>query len=230
MISNATIAAVDNKDLENIRQLAKSGQYQQALEKHIWFHEESKSSPSMGGVRLSYAISTWIELGESYPPALDALINLRDENKEILLSGKGNFTNFHDLSSINRELGEEYQTYELFLVLDKNYPEQAEHYYNVAEDLLIERKEYEICGKYIGDPIYKYENLRHSRELSISTTKRHPEMDNPRYRKYTDETFIDGVLMLIEVLIEINRKDDAKEVQERALSYFYNERIEYAIH
>lgn len=230
IMSFSANADVGNKDLDNINALAESGHYQQALEKHIWFHEESKTSSGMAGVRLSYAIEAWIKLGEKYPPALDALINVRNTNKEILLSGKGSFQHFHDLSSINRKLSEEEQTYELFLILDKKYPEQADTYYHVAEDLLIERKEYELCGKYIGDPIYKYENIRHLRELSLSFAKQEPKMNSPWYIKHTDKSFVDGVAKLIEVLIAIDRKEEAIEIQKRALSYYDNEKIRYAIY
>jgi len=228
MIGFSANAEVGNKDLENIRNLTKSGQYQQALEKHIWFHEESKASPSMAGVRLSFAIAAWINLGERYSPALDALINVRDTNKEILVSGKGSFQHFHDLFSINRALGKEEHTYELFLILDKQYPEQAVVYYHVAEDLLIERKDYKLCGKYIGDPVYKYERIRHTRELQLSMTKKYPIMNNSRFLKNADESFVDSVIKLIKLLIAIDREDEAIEIQKRALLYFDNEKIRYA--
>jgi hypothetical protein len=225
----SAFAEVGNKDLDDIRQLTKTGLYQQALDKHIWFHEASKTSSSMAGVRLSYAIDAWIKLGEKYPPALDALINVRDTNKELLLSGNGDFQYFHDFSSINRELGEEDQTYELFLILDKKYPKQADTYYHVVENLLIEKKEYKLCGKYIGDPIYKYENIRHHRETLLSFEKREPNMNKPRYLKYANKSFIDGVIKLIEVLVAIDKKDEAIEIQKRALSYYDNKKIRNAI-
>ena len=44
------------------------------------------------------------------------------------------------------------------MVLDKIFPKQSETYYHVTEDLLIEHKKYDICAKYIGDPIIKYED------------------------------------------------------------------------
>ncbi len=229
IFSGISMASVGNKDLDEIRQLAKAGQFQQALEKHLWFHEESRSSSGMGGVRLSYAISAWIELGEKYPPAFEALIQVRDKDKEKLLSGNGSFDNFHDLSAVNRGLGEDEETLELFLILDRKYPEQSPSYYIVAEDLLIEHKKYDICAKYIGDPIAKYEGLRHRREMELSFAKTNPKLNNPRFLEHADESFIDGVLKLIEVLISIKKQDDASEIQKRALSYFPSESIKYAI-
>lgn len=63
IINGLVMADVGNEDLNQICKLTEKGQYKQALEKHLWFHEESKKSPGMAGVRLSYAISAWINLG-----------------------------------------------------------------------------------------------------------------------------------------------------------------------
>src|SRR5687768_17293473 len=89
------IAQVGNADLQEIRRLTSEGKYEEALNKHLWFHEESKSSIGMGGVRLSFALSHWMELGEAYPPALAALKAIRDANEAKLLEGAGGFREFH---------------------------------------------------------------------------------------------------------------------------------------
>ena len=67
---------------------------------------------------MSYAITDWIKLGKQYSPALEALIQIRDKDKQVLLSGNGGFTNFHDLSSINGALGEQQATLDLFFALE----------------------------------------------------------------------------------------------------------------
>lgn len=223
------MADVNNKDLDNIVTLTKSKQYDQALERHIWFHEESKISLGMGGVRLSYAITAWINLSKSYPPALEALTNIRDNDEEILLSGKGDFENFHDFSSINKGLGEENKTYELFLILDKKYPDQSRSYYNITEDLLIAHKDYEICGKYIPDPIFRYESIKRSRESLINFAKRNPKAGDFSLEKHANDHFIDKINKLIEILVAINKIDKAKEIQKSALAYFYSDKIRDAI-
>lgn len=223
------LAEVGHKDLDEIRNLTKAGHYEQALQKHIWFHEESKRSPGMGGVRLSYAIEAWVELSENYPPAKVALVELRDGYRERLSSGSGTFTDFHDLSSINHYIKEEDDTYDLFIFLHKEHSEQAANYYHVVEDLLIERKQYELWGKYVPDPLLKYEDIRHMREINISATKTMPSLNTPSFHKHTDEIFIHDVSQLLEALVALERTDEAKEIQKRALSYFDNEKIKHAI-
>lgn len=50
------------------RAAAKAGRYAEALAEYQWFHEESLAiEPAVYGVRLSYALSDWAKLGESYP-------------------------------------------------------------------------------------------------------------------------------------------------------------------
>ena len=219
-MSTAVKAEINENTLREIDQLIEVGDYQRALEKHIWFHEASRESPGMGGVRLSYALSSWVELGELYPVALFELRKLRDNYKTVLLAGHGTFNDFHDLSSINRVLKESDQTVELFRYLDKKYPEQAKQYHAVTEPHLMALKEYELIAKYIGDPVFKYESLRHLRELNINMAKSYPELNDPDHLRYADKAYITGVLNLLEVLTALDRSDDKRRVLYRASNYF----------
>ena len=219
-ISCSAFAGVDKNDLNNIYKLIDAGDYQKALEKHIWFHEESKKSPSMGGVRLSYALTSWVALGEKYPKALVELKKIRDSNDSLLRSGKGNFSNFHDLSAINRQLKQSNLTVELFKYLDKNHFEQAKRYYHAVEATLMEIKDYKLCGKYIDNPVFKYESLRYNRESSLNSAKNYPQLNTPEHYNYIDKAYLTGVLNLLEVLTALKREEDKNQVLERASSYF----------
>ena len=222
-------AAVGNKDLTRIIRLAEKGQYQEALEQHIWFHEASRSSAGMAGVRLSYAIEAWVNLAKKYPPAGQALRELRNSYSDTLLRGEGSFDEFLDLSSISGYLNEEHETYKVFMFLHENYPSTASNVYHVAEDMLIERQEFQICNEYMGDPIIKYEDIRLMREMNLSLARKNPNMDRPEFQKITDELFINKSIKLIKLLIGLNRIEEAKEIQQRALQYFHNDEIKNAI-
>ena len=226
MFANLALAEVNLEDLNNIRDLVKNEQYEVALQKHVWFHEESKSSSGMGGVRLSYAIMDWVELGNKYPPALIELRKIRNKNKDTMSSGKGTFNDFHDFSSINRELGEEIKTVELFSELSENFPLQAKRLYHVVEDLLIEKKEFILLDKYMDDPIFKYETLRHSREQSLSYARKNPNRDSSVSLEYSDNRFIDETIKLINVLLILNKKPEAIEIHQRDTRYFQNKKLE----
>ncbi|HKB15254.1 MAG TPA: hypothetical protein VKF62_04275, partial [Planctomycetota bacterium] len=58
------------KVLDEAEALREQGKYEEALQKHIWIHEHSlEQDAAFVGVRLSYALSDWIELGAKYPKA-----------------------------------------------------------------------------------------------------------------------------------------------------------------
>jgi hypothetical protein len=217
------------QDFYELSALAEAGKFKEALDKHLWFHEASREFSGMGGVRLSYALDTWMELAEKYSPAMEALINLRNSNRDMLLKGDGAFDNFHDLSAINHVLEENEVTFSVFMEIHYNYPEQAKRYYHVIENLIVEKKAYDICEFYITDPKEKYSHLQHMRELNIELIRSNPTMDNDEFREYTKESFVNGVCQLIEILLALHKKDMAEEIQKQALDYFDNKLIREAI-
>ena len=59
-----------DKILREAQDDARAGRYPDALAKHVWFHENALTyAPAMYGVRLSFALSYWVNLGNLYPPA-----------------------------------------------------------------------------------------------------------------------------------------------------------------
>jgi hypothetical protein len=229
ILSHPLLAQVGNEDLQDIRRLVTEGKHEEALKKHLWFHEESKTSTGMGGVRLSFALSQWAELGVVYPPALTALHGVRDDNEVKLLQGTGGFKEFHDFSAINRVLKDTAKTYHLFLQLDAKHLEVAKRCFNVTLDLIVAQKNYELFGKYGGDPIVRFEQIRNMREMNLGMTRSNPKMDNERFREYTDKSFTDKTAQLIEILVVLQRLDEAREIQKRAQTYFPNARIERSL-
>ncbi len=201
--------------------LTKSGKYKEALDKHIWFHEASKEMSGMGGVRLSFALGLWMKLAEQYPPALEALFELRNSKRDALLNGKGAFDEFHDLSEINKELGETDDTASVFMQIYKKYPEQSKVYYNLVEDFLVARKEYAICGECMGDPQSRYLEIEHLHQVADRYNKKHH--DSPHYSvscELAEERYVQSVSCLLQILIGLNKNDIANDIQNISLEYF----------
>ena len=100
-----SVSATDPKEvLREARQLVKLQQYAEALEKYLWFHDHAlDAARSLAGVRLSYAIAEWVDLGEVYPPARRALESVRDAKAESLRQGTYDASLFHDVASINQQ-------------------------------------------------------------------------------------------------------------------------------
>src|SRR4051812_29867743 len=56
--------------LHSGRTATHEGRFEEALSQFIWFHEHSlEEDRAYLGVRLSFALSYWMELAERYPPA-----------------------------------------------------------------------------------------------------------------------------------------------------------------
>src|SRR5258706_3854594 len=132
---------------------ATAGRYSDALDKQLWIHNESlKHSQGFYGVRLSFALSQWVQLGDRYPPALDALRRTRDVAAARVRTDRVVFEPFHDASAINSLLGEDERTAELFVWLDANRPEVATSTYSIAHPALLSTRNYGLYGKYIDGP------------------------------------------------------------------------------
>lgn len=229
LLSACAVSAVDNSDLQQIRKLVEEEKYEEALQKHLWFHEESKKSPGMGGVRLSFALSQWAELGKEYPEALAALTDLRGNHGKALLSGTAGFSEFHEHFAISRTLDQQEKTYSLFKQLHTKHPDIAQGCYRVIEKILFEKKDDALCGYYLKDSIKAFEDARHFREIDLAMSRANPSLRNQRFKDNTDKTFVDKTCLLIEVMLNLNRMSEAEKVQKRALAYFKHPRIKGAL-
>jgi len=112
--------------LQAARLAATERRYEDALRDLVWFHEHALAeNPALAGVRLSYALFDWIQLGKLYPPARQSLEDVRDRKTQALLRGEGNWALFHDVEAINDRLDAPGATHALYLALAESAPELA---------------------------------------------------------------------------------------------------------
>ncbi len=198
-----------DKDQENAK-------YAASLEKHIWFHENAlKYDQSFYGVRLSYALASWVQLSKVYEPALTALINLSDKNEVEIKSGKADCGDaFHDFVSINRELGRQEKIVALFKWLDTNNLPLAKRKFNLAKPALVLANEYELCGKYV-EPENDYAKFVEMYMQNLQLAK------DPKFgselKEFAENTFSNEVTILVATLQLNNRHDEAKKIAAQAL-------------
>lgn len=139
--------------LDDARTFREKGEFAKALERHEWYHANAlRFAPAQYGVRLSFALGDWIELGKQYPPAIASLKRIRDEGTKTLEDGKGDAHLFHDVETINDRLSESDATIVLFKKLDAEHPALAADCFRMISRTLIEKNEMELFAKYIGDP------------------------------------------------------------------------------
>ena len=148
-----------HKYLSDTRGLVREGKHKEALDRFLWFHDHAlEHAPAMYGVRLSFALGDWKELGDLYPPALIALKKTRDDKTALLAQGNGNRSLFHDVMALNRTLGDDSKTVELFRKLDHDQKRLAKQCWPIAERVIIEAKAYDLAKKYTGNPVFKFGN------------------------------------------------------------------------
>ena len=183
-----------------------AGRYADALEKQVWFHEKSLQYVSaLGGVRLSFALAQWVELGKRYPPALDALKDVRDRASVRVREVAHPFDAFHEVASIDRALGERARTAELFVWLDANKPQVAKQMYSIAQDSMVAAGNYGLAGKYI-DPAAEIDRIVSLHRMTARTQKR-----DARLSKFAYDSFTNRAAMLVALLAVNGRQAEAEE-------------------
>ncbi|MEI2722678.1 MAG: hypothetical protein V9H26_03780 [Verrucomicrobiota bacterium] len=220
--TNERWTAPDNPNpqtvLDEAEQDATAKRYENALAKHVWFHENAlKIQPSLYGVRLSFALSAWVELGKSYPPALEKLRSTRDETSKTFREGKASRDLFHDFESINDRLGETAKTKELFLWLDTHNPNAAKLVFDIAEPALVKAKEYRLCGKYL-DPNGSFRRMRDSYRYDKQRISKNPKIGKDMLREYAENSFSHKTTTLVALLTVNGRKDEAALIAAEAAS------------
>jgi hypothetical protein len=194
---------------------AAAGRYPDALAKHVWFFENAlKYAPAMYGVRLSFALSDWKALSDSYPPALEKLKAERDEAAAKVRESRDSRHSFNDFASINRELGEDAKTEELFLWLDANSPASASAVYDLAQPSLVRARKYGVCGKYLAPDHSLERMICHYTELK--QMKDDPDSQQ-HMNDFADNSLSNGVGTLVALLVVNGRTPEAYRAVEGAL-------------
>ncbi|MDB6021394.1 MAG: hypothetical protein JWQ04_1251 [Pedosphaera sp.] len=215
--------------LSEAKQDAVDGNFEQALNKHIWFHEHSlDKDPSYYGVRLSFALSDWMELGKKYPKALEELKKIRDKDTALLAGGQGNEALFHDVEAINKQLGETDATVDLFKQIDQARPEFAASIYYLAEEALITAGKYPLAKKYLGNPQDQFATARRNYESGLQFSAVQAK-DSDVSRHAFETIFTEKVVRLITVLDKTGDHKQALEIQSQALKLLNSGAIKAAI-
>ena len=216
--------------LDAANQLAAEGKFPEALAKHIWFHDHAlEVDQAYYGVRLSYALGYWIELGRKYPPALVALHQIRDSKTSRLSSGETNRALFNDVVAINNRLHQPNATVELFKKIDATHPEFAASLYDLVEKALVATHEYALARRHLRDPAKRFRvtkrNFDEGMEFFETKTGRAAEAS----REATKAIFIDEVLRILTVLDKTGDRTAARAIQAKALAVVQSPIISNAI-
>lgn len=218
----------DKDPLEQSRQLASQGKFEEALQKHVWIHEHAlEANPAYYGVRLSFALADWVELGSKYPKALATLKGIRDEKTARLLAGDLDREIFHDVESINDHLKDSRATVDLFKKMDGAQPEFAASVYDLADGALIVAGEYGLAKKYMGDPMIRFATAKQRFDEGMEFAKSSRIGDASR--KAFESLFTEEIVRIITVLDKTGDSQAARVVKSKALVVLDNPVITNAI-
>jgi hypothetical protein len=203
--------------LDEARQLAAQGRFAEALEKHVWFHKHAlEIRRSYYGVRLSYALRDWVDLGRKYAKAIEVLKAIRDQKASELLQGHLDRELFHDVESINDCLNERAATVDLFKAIEVRQPEFAASIYDLADEALIGAEEYALAGKYLGDASARLESAKADLEWGMECAKTKERAE--QMQQAFERIFEDEAVRIITVLARTGRQQLAKETRSYALA------------
>ncbi len=189
--------------------------YQDALAKLVWFHEHALDyAQGLYGVRLSYALNAWKSLGRVYPPALEKLRAERDAAADHVRRGDGARGYFNEVVAIDRALGDDAATRELFVWLDANRNEIAAQVYDIAQSSLVRAGDYGLCGKYLQPQKALQAIIDQYRVVTqLAATSERPE----EMKTFAQKTLANKTGLLVALLVQNHRKDEANAVAAQAV-------------
>ena len=203
--------------LRDAREATLRGAHAEALEKYLWFHHHAlEHSPALAGVRLSFAISEWVELANTYPPALEALESIQSNNLRVLHEGSCERLRFHEFASINRYLGRFELTTSLFAELAERQPEFAHMCFRPALPALVRTRSFALARRFISSSSEQVDN--HFGQLATELNRR-PRTD---HHDALIGVFATRLRQLLNIFEELGENEEANLLQSRAINALTN--------
>jgi hypothetical protein len=200
--------------LRQARQFVKSHEYASALEKYIWFHHHALDiDRGLVGVRLSYAISEWVALGQVYPPAKSALESLRDTKAKSLARGTDDVSLFHDVAAINLAFGQVERTSDLFQIIAGVDRAVAEKYFHIALESLVHTKDFDLARSFLLHPQKYIDQFVIPLNLAPQYTGRSPEM----IQEILERVYVKNVGLILRVFLGVGEDVVANELRQYAV-------------
>ena len=192
--------------------MAIEGRHEEALREFIWFHEHAlEESPALHGVRLSFALSHWAELGKVYPPARQALEAQRDKQVAALLDGSGGRAAFGDIASINRYLGCSDQTYAVFRALLARDADTAQACSRWAMDAIVAAGDFALAARYLPDPEHTVRRASEFLNWEVANRNRRRFTAAPRIKAGIHH-YAAEVKQVLTVLTGCGRQEEARRI------------------
>jgi len=198
---------------------AKRGDYQHALSEFLWFHNHVlEEDEAFRGVRLSFVLESWAKLAADYPPAMDALRDVRSRAAARLLGGEADeyaLDDFHDVVAIDEQLDQPRSTYDLLLELRASRPGLDMTWGNLAWEVAAKAGDFALAREYVPYPESVLDTLLHvinyDEPAFDSEEERDPDVEGVSTR------FGGSAARLLEVLVQTGATREAVRLRSRFL-------------
>lgn len=198
--------------LSEARNAVRQGAYAEALEKYLWFHHHAlEHNPALYGVRLSYAVSEWVELGEVYPPAREALESIQNFNLRSLQDGSHDATQFRDFVAINKQLGRHELTSRVFAAVAERDPEFAKSCFSFALSALVRSGDFALARGFVVSPTERLDESL-ARLAEVINKRQHSPHDEVLFGIYAK-----NIRQLSSIFEGVGEKETAGLLQTKAI-------------
>lgn len=186
----------------------------------------------MSWARRALALKAWFDLRTVYPPALEALQELREKLGRILEAGEGNCARFADVIYINELMGENKKSLALFRVLDRERPQLARQCWPKIYRLVIEARDMELVGKYMECPLGQFVEVEKHygrRRRACEGGGRMEQAADTAVAQRMDDWFVEDARRLIYVALATEREALARGIQRAARKSLDDPRFEHML-
>jgi hypothetical protein len=216
--------------LDQARRWALEGRHEEALDEFVWFHRHAlEEDAALRGVRLSFALDWWLQLGEAYPVARTAYDATRQAKVDRMMSGAFDRRLFNDVHAMNVAAGDELSTYHLFLRLRELSPGFAADCADIALPAIAHAGDTALARDYLPDPEPAVEWKASQLNDDVARAREEPE-DRRRILLDAFATlFAEDVRLLRDVLRHAGDQAGAEALRQRALALVADDDIRDAI-
>lgn len=221
--TDESLVALAHERLGQARRAAKDGRFEEALAGYEWFHEHALDGclGSLYGVRLSFALSYWRELGDAYPPAKLALRLCYEAKIKTLMESSGCRDLLDDVISMKDYIEGDDLTYPVVLSLNERHPALLRECWHSVAPLLVAHQNFELAEVVYGDPLQRTMDFMESLQEQLAY-KSEPMEGTPDFdRVHLEATignFVDMANGLLQTLVKNGKSPLAGELRGLILS------------
>ncbi len=202
--------------LDQARQAVKSREYERALALYDWFfdHALDDDPAAFYGVRLSYCLHEWADLGKMYPAA-KAQLEFKRQTSLALLETTREPERFHDYVAISNSLGVPDQLMTQFLTYHDKDSRLAEEIVRFIWNQLVEFGQWSVCSRYVPDAQAHYERKLLQFDEGMAVCNTYPEVDREELAGHLKRFCIRDMRNLLLVLAHDGRSKELLAIQDR---------------